>query len=79
MLFGMAASSGLPERVAQTKEALFVKIAGSIPKNFMIKCKNYPLFYEIFLLPLGRPGGFSRETLPVEVLLCCPKIYCIPC
>ena len=64
MLFGMAASSGLPERVDQTEGEVFVKKAGSIPGYFVIKCKNYPLFYESFTLPPGRPGGFFREICP---------------
>mgnify|MGYP000840283123 CR=1 FL=1 len=52
----------------QTKKGpggeVFVKKAGSIPGYFMIKCKNYPLFYESFTLPPGRPGGFFREICP---------------
>ena len=64
MLSGTAASSGLPERVDQTEGEVFVKKAGSIPGYFMIKCKNYPLFYESFTLPPERPGGFFREICP---------------
>lgn len=83
----MAPSSGLPERVAQTRGKVFVKIAGSIPGYFVIKCKNYPLFYESFTLPLGTPRGLFRgnfalggadmlpENLLHTLLIVCPLVF----